>query len=167
MHGVMGIALAVDGGLGRRLPEFNVALRRGISQVVAAILTVRGANLVELGNVLPHDTAILLRPIASTAHRQWSTGAWRRASDYRIRLKCNLTLSHDGGEITTGEVLGLAPEGLDLRQPLRHAGGHQHLGASHEQGYPEPWIIAMAAKPARVACLDYGLRWGIEAMFPD
>ena len=25
----------------------------------------------------------------------------------------------------------------------------------------------MAAKPGRVTCLDYGLRWGIEAMFSD
>ena len=57
MHGVMGIALAVDGDLARRLPEMNVARRRGISQLVAAMLTVRSANMVELGNVLPRQIA--------------------------------------------------------------------------------------------------------------
>ena len=57
MRGVAGIAAAVEDDLGRRLPLMNVARRRGISQVVAAMLTVRSANLVELGNVLPRDIA--------------------------------------------------------------------------------------------------------------
>ena len=57
MRGVAGIAAAVGDDLARRLPEMNVARRRGISQVVAAMLTVRSANLVELGNVLPRDIA--------------------------------------------------------------------------------------------------------------
>ena len=57
MRGVAGIAAAVDSDLARRLSGMNVARRRGISQVVAAMLTVRGANLVELGNVLPREIA--------------------------------------------------------------------------------------------------------------
>ena len=215
MHGVMGIALAVDGDLARRLPEMNVARRRGISQVVAAMLTVRSANMVELGNVLPREIAswakryqfvervlgnakidcdAVMASFAGEVARALvaadetlivmmdqshindlnevlmvSLGfrgralplAWRVKStqggigfavqkellaavkamlprdaaillfadrfhgtpalvnwcvaagwDYRIRLKSNLTLAHDGGEMTTGEVLGLAPEGL-------------------------------------------------------
>ena len=57
MRGVAGIAAAVGDDLERRLPLMNVARRRGISQVVAAMLTVRSANLVELGNVLPREIA--------------------------------------------------------------------------------------------------------------
>ena len=37
----------------------------------------------------------------------------------------------------------------------------------HEQGHPEPWIIAMSETPTSHRALDYGLRWGIEAMFSD
>ena len=215
MRGVAGIAAAVGDDLARRLPEMNVARRRGISQVVAAMLTVRSANLVELGNVLPREIAswekryqfvervlgnaktdcdavmasfaaqvagalaaagetlivmmdqshindlnevlmvslgfrgralplawrvkptqggigfkvqeellaavkAMLPPDAAillSADRFYGTPAlvnWCVAAgwDYRIRLKSNLTLAHDGGEMTTGEVLALAPGGL-------------------------------------------------------
>jgi hypothetical protein len=269
MQGVMGIALAVDGDLERRFAEMNVARRRGISQVVAAMLSVRSANLVELGNavprqiaswekryqfvervlgnaktacdammasfagevagqlsaagqtlivmmdqshindlnevvmvslrfrdralpmawrvkttqggigfavqeellaavkkMLPQDAAILLcadRFYGTPALIDWCVAAgW----DYRIRLKANLTLTHEGGEMTAGEVLGLAPEGLTGAR-LCGTSAATNIFALHEAGHPEPWIIAMAAKPGRVACLDYGLRWGIEAMFSD
>jgi hypothetical protein len=37
----------------------------------------------------------------------------------------------------------------------------------HEPGHPEPWIIAMSAAPSAHRAFDYGLRWGIEAMFSD
>ena len=37
----------------------------------------------------------------------------------------------------------------------------------HEPGHPEPWIIAMSEAPTPYRALDYGLRWGIEAMFSD
>lgn len=37
----------------------------------------------------------------------------------------------------------------------------------HEPGHPEPWIIALSAAPTSHHAVDYGLRWGIEAMFSD
>ena len=37
----------------------------------------------------------------------------------------------------------------------------------HEEGHPEPWIIAMSQTPTPHRAFDYGLRWGIEAMFSD
>ena len=269
MRGVAGIAAAVDSDLARRLPGMNIARRRGISQVVAAMLTVRSANMVELGNVLPREiaswekryqfvervlgnaktgcdavmasfaaqvagqlsaagqTLIVMMdqshindlnevlmvslgyrgralpvawrvkstqggigfaaqkellaavkamlpadiPVLFSADRFYGTPAlvnWCVAAgwDYRIRLKSNLTLSHDGGEMTTGEVLALAPEGLSGAR-LCGTSAATNIFALHEEGHPEPWIVAMAAKPGRVACLDYGLRWGIEAMFSD
>lgn len=269
MRGVARIAVAVETDLARRLPLMNVARRRGISQVVAAMLTVRSANMVELGNVLPREIAswekryqfvervlghpktdcdavmagfasevaaalaasgetlilmmdqshindlnevlmvsvgfrgralpvawrvkatqggigfsvqkellaavkAMLPPDATillSADRFYGTPAlvdWCVAAgwDYRIRLKSNLTLNHEGGEMATGEVLALAPEGLTGAR-LCGTSAATNIFALHEAGHPEPWIIAMAAKPARVTCLDYGLRWGIEAMFSD
>src|SRR4051794_38334564 len=37
----------------------------------------------------------------------------------------------------------------------------------HEAGHPEPWIIALSQAPSVHTAFDYGLRWGIEAMFSD
>jgi hypothetical protein len=37
----------------------------------------------------------------------------------------------------------------------------------HEPGHPEPWMIAMSQPPTSHRALDYGLRWGIEALFSD
>lgn len=36
-----------------------------------------------------------------------------------------------------------------------------------EPGHPEPWIIALSEAPATHRAFDYGLRWGIEAVFSD
>src|SRR4051794_41850138 len=37
----------------------------------------------------------------------------------------------------------------------------------HEAGHPEPWMIALSQPPSVHRAFDYGLRWGIEAMFSD
>ena len=85
---------------------------------------------------------------------------------YRIRLKGNLTLSHDGGEMSTGEAVALMPDGLEDAE-LYGSGVRTNIGILHEKGHPEPWIIAMDARPGKYKTLDYGMRWGIEPMFSD
>lgn len=85
---------------------------------------------------------------------------------YRIRLKGNLTLLHNAGEIKVEEMpkLGLA----SLKEAcLCGTDVTTNIGYLHEKGHPEPWFIAMDAEPTRTAILDYGLRWGIESMFSD
>jgi hypothetical protein len=42
-----------------------------------------------------------------------------------------------------------------------------NIGILHEEGHPEPWIIAMDCLPTRAAVLDYGSRWAIEPTFSD
>jgi hypothetical protein len=59
-----------------------------------------------------------------------------------------------------------------MLQGLTHAelygsGVRTNIGVLHEAGHPEPCIVAMDAKPSRYTVLDYGMRWGIEAMFSD
>ncbi len=85
---------------------------------------------------------------------------------YRIRLKGNLTLAHQGGELTTGEVITQCPEGVTDAE-LWGSGVITNIGTLHEKGHKEAWIIAMDAKPSRYTVLDYGMRWGIETMFSD
>ena len=36
-----------------------------------------------------------------------------------------------------------------------------------EAGHDEPWIIAMDCRLSTGRVLDYGMRWGIEALFSD
>ena len=85
---------------------------------------------------------------------------------YRIRLKGNLTLAHEGGELTTGDVASRLPKGVTGAE-LYGSGVVSNIGVLHESGHKEPWIIAMDAKPSRYTVLDYGMRWGIENMFSD
>jgi hypothetical protein len=86
--------------------------------------------------------------------------------DYRIRLKSNLTLNAQGGKLSTGEILLSSPQGIEDAE-LYGTGTTTNIGVLHEAGHPEPWIIAMNARPGKHTVLDYGLRWGIEAMFSD
>ena len=85
---------------------------------------------------------------------------------YRIRLKGNLILNHQGGEIKTGE---LARNKLDSVEgaEFNKTGIKSCIGVLHEEGHEEPWIIAMDCIPTRGRVLDYGMRWGIEPLFSD
>jgi len=116
--------------------------------------------------MVPEGLSVLL-----AADRFYGTAAligWCRAVgwSYRIRLKGNLTLNHEGGEMTAGEVLSLMPEGLENAE-LYGSGVSTNIGVLHEKGHPEPWIIAMDAKPGKYKTLDYAMRWAIEPMFSD
>ena len=85
---------------------------------------------------------------------------------YRIRLKGNRTLQHQGGELSCAEIIDLMPQGL-IHAELYGSGVRTNIRVLHEAGHPEPWIIAMDAKPSQYTVLDYAMRWGIEAMFSD
>ena len=86
--------------------------------------------------------------------------------DYRLRLKSNLTLQHQGGEMVTREIAKLMPEGI-VNAELNETGVLTNIGVLHEDGHKEPWIIAMSVSPSEYKILDYGMRWSIEAMFSD
>ena len=94
--------------------------------------------------------------------------AWCRAAgwDWRLRLKADLLVFEDGGESTVAECFARGERmltGVELtakRVPT-------NIGMVHEDGHPEPWFIAMSDAPTTARTFDYGLRWGIEAMFSD
>jgi hypothetical protein len=115
-------------------------------------------------SMIPPSISIML-----AADRFYGTAAliaWcqRQGWAYRIRLKSNLILIQEGGEITTGEA---AKQGLTSLEEVQLGQVVTHVGIIHEAGHPEPWIIAMNEKPTQGRILDYGMRWGIEAMFSD
>lgn len=83
---------------------------------------------------------------------------------YRIRLKGSLIVEHEQGEISLNDAV---KGGLSSLENASLGSVATHIGILHEEGHPEPWIIAMDAKPTPATILDYGLRWGIESMFSD
>ena len=120
--------------------------------------------LEDVARMVPEGVRILL-----AADRFYGTGkliSWCQQHhwEYRIRLKGNLTLRHEGGEIATGEAAQAGMNSL-LNAQLGHV--TIHIGIIHEKQHPEPWMIAMNETPSRHKVLDYGMRWGIEAMFSD
>jgi hypothetical protein len=85
---------------------------------------------------------------------------------YRIRLKDNLILQHEGGEITTGWAARKKITCLQNAQ-MNETGVKTNIGILHEDGHKEAWIIAMECAPNRGKIMDYGMRWSIESMFSD
>jgi hypothetical protein len=86
--------------------------------------------------------------------------------DYRLRLKGNLVV-FDGDTWTTTKAR--AAERVFYLEDIELTGkrARTNIGIIHDPGHAEPWIIAMSAKPGYLKTLEYGGRWGIEAMFSD
>src|SRR3954471_15812845 len=95
--------------------------------------------------------------------------AWCRARDWgwRLRLKRDLLVFEaGGGETSLGECFA---RGERLLSDVELTGKRvaTNIAMVHEAGHPEPWIIAMSEAPTVHRAFDYGLRWGIGAMFSD
>lgn len=115
---------------------------------------------------MPQGTSILLAADRFYGTAQLIDWCQKAGWSYRIRMKGNLTLNHEGGELTTGDVVTRLPQGI-VDAELYDSGVTTNIGVLHEKGHKEPWIIAMDAQPSRYTALDYGMRWGIENMFSD
>ena len=94
--------------------------------------------------------------------------AWCRKQgwDWRLRLKADLLVFEEGGESTLAECFA---GGARMLTGVELTGKRvaTNIGMVHEDGHPEPWFIAMSVVPTTAKTFDYGLRWGIEAMFSD
>jgi hypothetical protein len=94
--------------------------------------------------------------------------AWCREQDWgwRLRLKQDLLVFEAGGETTLAECFARG-EHLLRDIELTEQRVRTTVAMVHEAGHPEPWIIALSQTPSVHTAFDYGLRWGIEAMFSD
>lgn len=94
--------------------------------------------------------------------------AWCRDQgwNWRLRLKQDLLVFEDGGESTLAECFA---RGEHMLSGVQLTGKRvvTNVAMVHEAGHPEPWIIALSEAPSVHRAFDYGLRWGIEAMFSD
>jgi hypothetical protein len=94
--------------------------------------------------------------------------AWCRAKGWGWRLRCkqDLLVFEGGGETTLADCFARGDHRLEHVE-LTEKRVRTHVAMLHEAGHPEPWIIAMSDAPSTYRALDYGMRWGIEAMFSD
>jgi len=120
----------------------------------------------QLRELIPNTVNVLLM-----ADRFYGTSALIKLCQelgfaYRVRLKDNLILSHEDGEITPRAAIELGLKSLE-KVTFNNTDVQTNIGIVQEPGHPEPWIIAMDVKPTPGRVLDYGMRWGIEAMFSD
>jgi len=86
--------------------------------------------------------------------------------DYRLRLKQNFLVTIDQKEQHLSEF-SKQKEGNWENVELTAQKITTNLGLIYEEGHPEPWFIAMSAKPSFYKTLDYSMRWGIESLFSD
>lgn len=94
--------------------------------------------------------------------------SWCRDKSWGWRLRCkqDLLVFDKGGETTLAECFARGEHMLkDVELTEKRA--RTNIAMLHEDGHPEPWIIAMSDPPTTWRAYDYGLRWGIEAMFSD
>lgn len=120
----------------------------------------------EVIKMMPKNIDIML-----AADRFYGTSALinycqKQGWQYRIRLRSNLILRHEGGEITTGEAVKAKISAITCAE-LNETGIKTNIGILHESGHKEAWIIAMSELPNQARVRDYGMRWGIECMFSD
>src|SRR3954465_14576047 len=94
--------------------------------------------------------------------------AWCRAQgwDWRLRLKQDLLVFEAGGETTLAACFARGGHLLSDIE-LTETRVRTNVAMVHEAGPPEPWMIALSQPPSVHRAFDYGLRWGIEAMFSD
>lgn len=94
---------------------------------------------------------------------------WCRSSGWGWRLRCKqdlLVFDKSGGETTLKECFARG-EHMLTEVELTEQRARTNVAMLHEEGHPEPWIIALSDPPTTWRAYDYGLRWGIEAMFSD
>src|SRR3954471_8269172 len=85
---------------------------------------------------------------------------------WRLRLKQDLLVFQGGGETTLAACFAAGQHMLSAVE-LTGRRGATNVAMVHEPGHPEPWIVALSEAPTAHRAFDYGLRWGIEAMFSD
>jgi hypothetical protein len=126
--------------------------QRGALEAVARLLPA-GARPVLMGDRFYGTPAL----IAWCRERGWG---------WRLRLKRDLLVFGGGGESTLAACFARG-ERLLSGVELTEKRATTHVAMVHEPGHPEPWIVALSEPPTVHRAFDYGLRWGIEAMFSD
>jgi hypothetical protein len=146
----------------RALPLFWIVKKTGGNIPIKAYLPL----LQRLKSCLPDNTQVLVLADRFYGAPEMIEACQNHGFGYRIRLKSNLILMHEGGELNVSNLARLGASGI-TDADLCNSGIITNIGYIHDTGHKEAWFIAMDTLPSRTTTLDYGLRWSIEAMFAD
>lgn len=120
-----------------------------------------------VAKLLPEGAAVML--MGDRFYGSPALIEWLRSQGWGWRLRCKqdlLVFSKDGGESTLGECFARGEHMLtDVELTQKRA--RTNIAMLHEEGHAQPWIIALSDPPNTWRAHDYGLRWGIEAIFSD
>ncbi len=122
--------------------------------------------LIQVAALLPEGTAVVLMGDRFYGSPELIALCRSLGWDYRLRLKANLVVIEDGGWTTTGDCAARGDH-LLTAVGLTEKAIPTNIAIIQEPGHDEPWIIELSQAPSTYKALDYGLRWGIEAMFSD
>jgi hypothetical protein len=126
--------------------------QKDVLEAVLALLP-EGARVTLMGDRFYGSPAL----IAWCHERQWG---------YRLRCKQDLLVFQNGGETSLSECFARGEHMLtDIELTEKRV--RTNIAMLHEEGHSEPWIIALSEPPSPWRAQDYGMRWGIEAMFSD
>ncbi len=90
----------------------------------------------------------------------------RRNWKYRLRMKDDLWLDHNGKKFQSGQIADKFPNGIH-NATLGDSSIKTSIYMIKANQQDDPWIIAMDGEPTKEKALQYGKRWGIEPMFSD
>lgn len=94
---------------------------------------------------------------------------WCREHGWGWRLRCRqdlLVFDAEGGETTLADCFSRG-ERMLTNVMLTKKRALTNIAMLQEESHAEPWIIALSDPPTKWRAHDYGMRWGIEAMFSD
>lgn len=159
-HQMLMVSLRVGG---RALP-----LAWHIKKTQGAIGFSEQKNVLEaVTKLMPEGAAVML--MGDRFYGSPALIGWCQSRGFGFRLRCKkdlLVFGKDVGETTLGECFARGEHMLtDVELTEKRA--RTNIAMLHEEGHAEPWIIALSEPPTVWRAHDYGLRWGIEAMFSD
>lgn len=122
--------------------------------------------LTHLFSILPKDYEYVLMADRFYGTKMLIQWCQDHSFGYRIRLKGNLLFEHEDAIVTPQDLYTMGITSLEQAR-FHDAETVTNIGVLYEEGHPEPWFIAMNCRPSEYKTRDYGMRWGIEAMFSD
>jgi hypothetical protein len=125
------------------------------------------AVLEAVAALLPEDVRVTL--MGDRFYGSPALIEWCRAHGWGWRLRCKqdlLVFEGNSGKTTLGKCFEHG-ERMLTNVELTEKRARTNIAMLHEEGHTEPWIIALSDPPTTWRAHDYGLRWGIEAMFSD
>lgn len=128
--------------------------------------------LEKVKSYLPAASKVLLLGDRFYGQATLITFCHRCGWDYRLRLRENLKVfQENGGETSLADLVPAEKEGRKERYLktvyMTEQRVRTNLSILQEPGHDEPWLLAVGAEPNYYKTLDYGMRWGCEAMFSD